>query len=50
MLQSSWRGKSAIIGFFWVATDACDFVMVTSAGLELYMLSPDRQARCSSMW
>lgn len=45
-MQGSWKGKSAIIGFFWAAAADCDFVMVTHAGLELYTLAADRQA-CS---
>lgn len=47
-LQSSWRGKSAIIGFFWAAAVDCDFVMVTGTGLELYSLAADRQVRAMS--
>ena len=43
-LQGSWKGKSAIIGFFWAAAADCDFVMVTRGGLELYTLAADRQA------
>lgn len=43
-MQASWKGKSAIIGFFWAAAADCNFVMVTSAGLELYTLAADRQA------
>ena len=42
--QGSWKGKSAIIGFFWTASADCDFVMVTRGGLELYTLAADRQA------
>lgn len=44
VLQGSWKGKSAIIGFFWAKAADCDFVMVTRAGLELYTLAADRQA------
>jgi hypothetical protein len=44
-MQSSWRGKSAVIGFFWAAAEGCDFVMVTRDGLETYTLCADRQAR-----
>ena len=42
-LQGSWKGKSAIIGFFWAKAAECDFVMVTRAGLEIYTLAADRQ-------
>ena len=42
-LQGSWKGKSAIIGFFWAKAADCDFVMVTRAGLEIYTLAADRQ-------
>lgn len=44
-MQGSWRGKSAVIGFFWAAAEGCDFVMVTRDGLETYTLCADRQAR-----
>ena len=47
-LQGSWKGKSAIIGFFWAKAADCDFVMVTRAGLELYTLAADRQASTPS--
>lgn len=47
-VQSAWRGKSAITGFFWARSADCDFVMVTSGGLELYTLAADRQVwRCT---
>jgi hypothetical protein len=42
-LQGSWRGKSAVIGFFWASAAECDLVMVTRSGLELYSLAADRQ-------
>lgn len=42
-VQSAWRGKQAITGFFWARAAGCDFVMVTAAGLELYTLAADRQ-------
>lgn len=44
-LQGSWKGKSAIIGFFWAKAVDCDFVMVTRAGMEIYTLAADRQVR-----
>ncbi len=42
-VQSTWRGKQAVTGFFWARAAACDFVMVTAAGLELHTLAADRQ-------
>ncbi len=42
-VQSTWRGKHAVTGFFWARAAACDFVMVTAAGLELHTLAADRQ-------
>lgn len=51
-LQGPWKGKEAVMGFFWAKAADCDFVIVTKAGLEIYTLLGTRQGlrhstRCS---
>lgn len=37
------KSKAPLVGFFWCPSTACDFVMATTQGLELYKRLPTNQ-------
>ena len=36
------RNSEKILGFFWTRAPECDIVFVTTSGLEMYQLLPQR--------